>query len=129
MKKKNEKVTLDKLNLLPRELAVLLKDHSDSGKSKPISDTDTKSIGDRGAPKKRSNMRQYNKEVQTLWLRLHHQLYKIYGGFVVSPNERGAHIKLWYNGDLKELYLACKKTMNICKSLDDILKEEKLWRR
>lgn len=90
-----------------------------------------KSTGDRGAIKKRSNMRQYKKEVQGLWRHLHRQLYKIYGGFVVSPNDRGAHLKLWFNGDLRELNLACRKVANIAESLIEVTeaKKEKLWKK
>lgn len=84
-----------------------------------------KSIGDRGALNKRANMRKYKKEVQGLWRNLHRQLYKVYGGFVVSPNDRGAHIKLWFNGDLRELNLACRKVANVAESLLELLEQKK----
>lgn len=130
------KINENRLHLIPEELKFLLSEPPPNvGKPRPAEKEkgavfdDPTSRGDKGAPKKRSSMRQYKKEIQGLWRHLHRQLYKVYGGFVVSPNDRGAHIKLWYNGDLHELRLACRKIANTCLSLENALKDREQWKK
>lgn len=108
---------------IPKEIRDILSPDSLSWPKAP-EPINTKITGDRGMPRKRAKGPKRRKDVNLLWRTLHRQLYRIYGAFVVTPNERAAYIKLWYNGDLKDLRLTCKKIINLCDSIEE-LKDER----